>query len=87
MKIFVTGADGLLGNNMVRLLLDKGYSVKVFIQSGKDLGYLKGLNIEVSHGDLLNYEELVEAMTGADVVINAAAVTELGPIKGLFTGR
>ena len=82
MKIFVTGADGLLGNNMVRLLLDKGYSVKVFIQTGKDLGYLKGLNIEVSHGDLLNYEELHQAMEGADVVINAAAVTDTWPNKG-----
>ncbi|MFT5723652.1 MAG: dihydroflavonol-4-reductase [Bacteroidia bacterium] len=82
MKIFVTGADGLLGNNLVRLLLNKGYQVKVFIQSGKDLGYLKGLEIEVSHGDLLNYDELAGAMQGADVVINAAAVTDTWPNQG-----
>ncbi|MFT5513140.1 MAG: dihydroflavonol-4-reductase [Bacteroidia bacterium] len=82
MKIFVTGADGLLGNNMVRLLLDAGYTVKVFIQSGKDLGYLKGLTVEASYGDLLNYQELHDAMQGADVVINAAAVTDTWPNTG-----
>lgn len=82
MKIFVTGADGLLGNNLVRLLIADGYDVKVFIQQGKDLGYLKGLPIEASYGDLLNYEELTSAMTGAEVVINAAAVTDTWPNQG-----
>ncbi len=82
MHIFVTGADGLLGNNMVRLLLKDGHKVKVFIQTGKDEGYLKGLDIDVSHGDLLNYSELLEAMRGAEVVINAAAVTDTWPNQG-----
>ncbi|MBO6515682.1 MAG: NAD-dependent epimerase/dehydratase family protein [Bacteroidia bacterium] len=82
MRIFVTGADGLLGNNMVRLLLEEKHEVKVFIQTGKDPGYLKGLNIEVSYGDLLNYDELNTAMAGAEVVINAAAVTDTWPNQG-----
>lgn len=82
MQVFVTGADGLLGNNMVRLLLEDGHSVKVFIQSGKTPGYLEGLDIEVSYGDLLNYEELNSAMKGAEVVINAAAVTDTWPNQG-----
>lgn len=82
MKVFVTGADGLLGNNMVRMLLDKGHEVKVFIQTGKDLGYLSGLNIEASYGDLLNFDEVLNAMKGADVVINAAAVTDTWPNQG-----
>ncbi len=82
MKIFVTGADGLLGNNLVRILLDANHQVKVFIQQGKDLGYLKGLDIEASFGDLLNYDELKTAMAGADVVINAAAVTDTWPNQG-----
>lgn len=82
MKIFVTGADGLLGNNLVRILLNSNYQVKVFIQKGKDLGYLKGLDIESSFGDLLNYDELKTAMAGADVVINAAAVTDTWPNQG-----
>ncbi len=82
MKVFVTGADGLLGNNLVRLLLDAQHEVKVFIQKGKDLGYLEGLQIDVSYGDLLNYEELSTSMSGAEVVINAAAVTDTWPNQG-----
>ena len=82
MRVFVTGADGLLGNNMVRLLLDAGHQVKVFIQEGKDLGYLTDLTIEASYGDLLNYEQLRDAMKGSEVVINAAAVTDTWPNQG-----
>lgn len=82
MKVFVTGADGLLGNNMVRLLLERGFQVQVLIQNGRNPGYLEGLDIEVSYGDLLNFEELKQAMTGADVVINAAAVTDTWPNQG-----
>ncbi|MCB9263149.1 MAG: NAD-dependent epimerase/dehydratase family protein [Flavobacteriales bacterium] len=82
MHIFLTGADGLLGNNLVRILLHRNYKVTVFIQSGKDLGYLKGLDITAHYGDLLNYQELVDASKNADVFINAAAVTDTWPNQG-----
>ncbi|MBI1307936.1 MAG: NAD-dependent epimerase/dehydratase family protein [Bacteroidetes bacterium] len=81
-KVFVTGADGLLGNNLVRLLLKKKYSVKIFLQSGKPLGYLSDLPIEVSHGDILNKGEISRAVKGCDVVIHAAALTNTWPTQG-----
>jgi len=39
--VFVTGATGLLGNNLVRQLIDKGYHV-IYLQLGEievDIGY------------------------------------------------
>ena len=81
-KVFVTGADGLLGNNLVRLLLARKYRVKVFLQSGKPLGYLSELPIEVSHGDILNRNQVLTAAKGCDVVIHAAALTNTWPTTG-----
>lgn len=82
MRIFVTGGDGLLGNNMVRILLKDKHQVTVFIQSGKDPGFLKDLDVNFAYGDLLNYDQLNDAMKGAEVVINAAAVTDTWPNQG-----
>ncbi|MCB0735167.1 MAG: NAD-dependent epimerase/dehydratase family protein [Flavobacteriales bacterium] len=81
-RVFVTGADGLLGNNLVRLLLKEKYTVKVFLQSGKPMGYLADLPVEVSHGDILNYNEVASAMKGSQVVIHAAALTNTWPTRG-----
>ncbi|HUK90777.1 MAG TPA: NmrA family NAD(P)-binding protein, partial [Blastocatellia bacterium] len=33
MKAFVTGSTGLLGNNLVRLLVEQGHSVKALVRS------------------------------------------------------
>jgi len=81
MKIFITGADGVLGNNLVRILLDRAYDVKVFIETGKEARHLEGLEIEKSWGSILNYEELKDAMKGYDVVIHAAAKTDTWPTR------
>lgn len=79
MKIFVSGADGILGNNLVRILIGRGHEVKAFIETGKRARYLEGLNIERSDGSILNYEELRNAMKGYEIVIHAAAKTDTIP--------
>ncbi|MBN1386883.1 MAG: NAD-dependent epimerase/dehydratase family protein [Bacteroidales bacterium] len=81
MKIFITGADGILGNNLVRILIDRGHDIKIFIETGKEARYLEGLNIEKSWGSILNYEELKDAMKGYDLVIHAAAKTDMWPTR------
>ena len=53
-KIFVTGPDGLLGSNLVRLLLERGYEVKAMIQPGREPKTLEGLEIEKVACDLLD---------------------------------
>jgi len=79
MKIFITGADGILGNNLVRILLDRKYDIRVFIETGRVARYLEGLPIEKTSGSILNYEETRTAMEGCDVVIHAAAKTDTWP--------
>jgi dihydroflavonol-4-reductase len=84
MRILVTGATGLLGSNLVRLLLSKNYQVSVFLQIGSFTGSLEGLNIKRYYGDILNTESLENAVEQNDVVIHAAAITELWPSRSKF---
>ncbi|TXT49363.1 MAG: hypothetical protein FD137_710 [Spirochaetes bacterium] len=81
MKVIVTGADGLLGSNLVRVLLEQGHSVRVFLQEGKASPTLEGLALEQSHGDILDPVSLRKAFAGQEAVIHAAANTSIWPAK------
>jgi dihydroflavonol-4-reductase len=80
-KIFVTGADGLLGSNLVRELVARGYSVRGFVQRDRSTQTLSGLNIEVCFGDLLDPASVMQAVAGCDAVIHAAALTTVWPSR------
>lgn len=87
MIILVTGADGLLGSNLVRSLLDRGYAVRAMIQPGRNTGTLDNLDIEKVIADLLDKESLTKAFSGADVVIHTAALVSIWPSRNLNAYR
>jgi dihydroflavonol-4-reductase len=77
MHIFVTGGDGLLGANLVRLLLARGDRVRVLVYPGSNATSLNGLDIERAPGDLCDEQfDLAGAMSGCDAVFHCAAVTD-----------
>ena len=80
MKVFITGADGFLGTNIVRELLKRAYTVKALVQPGRGEA-LKTLDVEKVEGDLLNESEVVGAAQGCDYVIHAAANTSIWPAR------
>ncbi len=61
-KAFVTGAAGFLGANLVRELLEQGWEVTAFHLPSENLANLKGLNIRLAEGDILDYESLLRAI-------------------------
>lgn len=69
--ILVTGASGHLGNNIVRLLIEKGYKVRGLVRS--DRQPLEGLNCEIVRGDVLQIDTLERAYHGVSYVIHCAA--------------
>lgn len=78
MKILITGADGLLGSNLVRELLSRGYSVRAVIQPGCKSQTLDNLPIEKVECDLLDDSDgIPDALSGCDAVIHAAAITDM----------
>lgn len=81
MKVLLTGPDGVLGNNLCRMLLERNYEVRAFIQEGKPEGLLADLPIEKQWGNLLNPQDLEKAVNGCQVVIHAAANTNTWPTR------
>jgi dihydroflavonol-4-reductase len=74
MNAFVTGSTGLLGNNLVRLLVEKGHKVKALVRSkDKAVKQFGDLPIEYIVGDMENIEGFAEAMNGSDVLFHTAA--------------
>jgi len=74
MKVLVTGANGHIGSNVVRSLIDQNYQVKAFIRKESDTRGLDGLDIEYCYGDVMKAESLEEAVVGCDAIIHLAAV-------------
>src|SRR5262249_51878404 len=71
---FVTGATGLLGNNLVRLLIDRGVKVRGLARSvEKARRQFGSLPVEIVQGDLDNVQVFAPALAGVDVVFHAAA--------------
>ncbi len=78
MLTLVTGATGLVGNNVVRLLLARGEQVRVLVRPHSDRRPLEGLDVEVVHGDIRDAASVDRACAGAGVVIHAAAMVHIG---------
>ncbi len=75
-KIFVTGATGFVGANLVRLLREKQYQVKVLARSNSDLTNLKNLDVEIVQGSL-NDRDLASKMSDCDYLFHVAALYSL----------
>lgn len=76
MKAVVTGADGLLGSNLVRELLDQKFEVRALIEPGRKSVTLTGLAVEKVSADILGeVPALTEAMRGGDALFHCAAIT------------
>jgi len=74
MKALVTGAAGFLGAWLVRLLLERGHSVRAMVRPGHPLGALEGLGVEEARADVTDAGSLVRAVRGCDVVFHLAGV-------------
>jgi dihydroflavonol-4-reductase len=80
-KVFVTGADGMLGNSVCRELTKLNYVVKAFCLNKKCSKMLEGLGIEIVYGDVLDKDKVLQEMINCDYVIHMAAMIRLWPRK------
>ncbi len=73
-KVFVTGAAGHLGANLVRRLLEDGRDVRVLLRESDNNAAMDGLPVEKVYGDLRDAKKLAEQMRGCQIAYHAAAV-------------
>ena len=71
---FVTGATGLLGNNLVRLLVSRGVRVKALVRSReKAVKQFGDLPVEIVLGDVANVAGFAPQLAGSDALFHTAA--------------
>jgi dihydroflavonol-4-reductase len=81
MKIIITGADGMLGSNLVRMLLSLNHEVSVLLHPASCSRSLENLDIRRYTGDILKNETIQESFKRQDAVIHAAASTSIWPSR------
>lgn len=77
-KVLVTGGAGYIGSVLVRLLLEKGYNVRVFdnLSFGGEsiVDLLNHDRFEFLKGDIRNEDDLKKAVDGIDYIAHLAAI-------------
>ena len=81
MTIFISGADGFVGSNLVRELLGRQHDIVAFVKEGDDPITIKELPITIKYGNLLDPASISEAMEGCEVAIHTAASTAIWPYR------
>ena len=72
MRIFITGATGVLGRRLVKELAARGHSVAGMVRSAQGEELVNSLGGNASRAGLFDREALLPAVEGSDVVIHAA---------------
>ena len=73
----VTGGTGLVGNNVIRLLLAEGWRVRTLVRGPAEREFA-GLELVKIVGDVTDGDTVRRAVAGAGVVIHSAAMVHVG---------
>jgi dihydroflavonol-4-reductase len=78
MRILITGATGLLGNNIVRQAIDDGHDCVVLVRDSGVPKSLDSLNVRIAHGEVNDLESILQASKGVDAILHSAAHLHIG---------
>ncbi len=76
-KVLVTGATGLLGANLVRVLVDRGYPVRALVRESSNLKALDGVDVELHPGDITDRGSIEKALRGCTFAVHCAALVSM----------
>lgn len=72
-KVFVTGGSGFVGQNLIPLLVEKGYSVYALARSESAVSKVEKLGAIAIKGDLDNQQAIADGVKNAETVFHLAA--------------
>jgi nucleoside-diphosphate-sugar epimerase len=72
MRVFVTGATGFIGTELVKELIAVGHQVRGLTRSDAGVEQLKAVGAEVLRGDLTDLDSLRSGAKGVDAVVHLA---------------
>lgn len=73
-RTLITGATGFIGNHVTRLIVERGDNVRAMVMPGEDRSPLKGLDVEIVEGNLLDPASLERAVSGCNRLFHLAAL-------------
>src|SRR4051794_8024633 len=76
-RVFVTGGSGVIGQVLVRRLLDEGDAVRVLVRSEASAATVSALGAEPVRGELTDPTTWRDEVVGSDVVFHLAAETDI----------
>lgn len=75
MKVFVTGGNGLIGSNLVRLLRSTNHEVSCLLRPGAQTARIDSQQVERVEGDVLDRASVERGMAGCDAAIHLACLS------------
>ena len=82
MRIFMSGATGVIGKRAIPILVAAGHQVLASGRTPEKRAELEKLGVSVTNIDLFNSEQVSTALSGQDAVINLA--THIPPVSKIF---
>src|ERR1700728_140733 len=76
MRVFVTGATGFIGTELVKELIAAGHHVRGLTRSDAGVEQLEAAGAEVHRGDLQDLDSLRSGATGMEAVVHLACSHE-----------
>jgi len=77
-RTLLTGATGLIGSHIARLLAERGDVVRATVRVGSNLEALAGLEVEQVRADILDRRAIRRALRGVERLFHAAGTANLG---------
>jgi UDP-glucose 4-epimerase len=81
--IFITGGAGFIGSNLIGRLVDKNKMIvfdNMARNSLKNQEFRNHKNLTIIQGDVLDFNNLCQAMQGADLVVHCAAIAGIDTV-------
>jgi len=82
-SIFITGGAGFIANRLIALLIEDN-NIVVYDNFHRDTlsntPYANHKNLKIIKGDVLDYNLLEKSMSGADIVVHAAAIAGIDTV-------
>ncbi|HTE19934.1 MAG TPA: NAD(P)-dependent oxidoreductase [Armatimonadota bacterium] len=72
MRVFVIGATGVLGRNVIPRLLERGHEVRAVVRQPEQAERLQRLGVRAALGDILDADSLTAPLIGCDAVLHLA---------------
>ena len=67
--IFITGAYGFIGTNLVKKLVNKGYKVTCFVRKTSNISNLTKFSVNIKYGDIANLDSISRPLNKYNIFV------------------